>query len=206
MSESGSEERESIESVLTIRLWASRCQYKLERNHEVKTTRRSFHKQRRICSLFVAAEGTNQASGDKSSDNGAERMSALSRTSITEASYAAASNGASLRRTPVLAHGTLASLKGNAPTIQSSSQFSNSYTKFVARTACKIKEYLCAAGEERDLNVMAKGRREGRMKRGTEEVKRANERASGATREISGCAIDWRADDANAQPTSTSVD
>ncbi|KYN12015.1 hypothetical protein ALC57_15823 [Trachymyrmex cornetzi] len=63
-----------------------------------------------------------------------------------------------------------------------------------------------AAGEERDLNVMAKGRREDRMKRGTEEVKRANERASGATREISGCAIDWRADDANAQPTSTSVD
>jgi len=54
--------------------------------------------------------------------------------------------------------------------------------------------------------VMAKGRREGRMKRGMEEVKRANERASGATREISGCAIDWRADDANAQPTSTSVD
>ncbi|KYQ51202.1 hypothetical protein ALC60_09667 [Trachymyrmex zeteki] len=57
----------------------------------------------------------------------------------------------------------------------------------------------------RDQNVMAKGRREGRMKRGTEEVKRANERASGATREISGCAIDWRADDANAQPTSTSI-
>ncbi|KYN40238.1 hypothetical protein ALC56_05183, partial [Trachymyrmex septentrionalis] len=79
---------------------------------------------------------------------------------------AAASNGASLRRTSVLAHGTLASLKGNAPTIQSSSQFSNSYTKFVPSTARKIEEHLCAAGEERDLNVMAKGRREGRMKRG----------------------------------------
>lgn len=36
--------------------------------------------------LVVAAEGTNQASGDKSSDNGAERASALSRTGITEAS------------------------------------------------------------------------------------------------------------------------
>lgn len=33
-----------------------------------------------------------------------------------------------------------------------------------------------------------------------------NERASRATGEISGCAIDWHAGDANAQPTSTSVD
>lgn len=39
-----------------------------------------------------------------------------------------------------------------------------------------------------------------------EEVVQANERALGATREISGCAIDWRAGDANVQPTSTSVD
>lgn len=47
----------------------------------------SFHEQGRICGrLFVAAEGTNQANGDKSSDNGAERTSALSRTGITEAS------------------------------------------------------------------------------------------------------------------------
>ncbi|EZA52641.1 hypothetical protein X777_08124 [Ooceraea biroi] len=37
-------------------------------------------------------------------------------------------------------------------------------------------------------------------------VEWASEKASGATGEISGCAIDWRAGDANAQPTSTSVD
>lgn len=45
-------------------------------------------------------------------------------------------------RTPVLAHGTLASLMGNAPTIQSSSRFSNFYTKPVSGAKHKPEKHL----------------------------------------------------------------
>lgn len=47
------------------------------------------------------------------------------------------------RQVERLAHGTLALLKGNAPTIQSSSQFSNFHTKSVPGTMRKIEKYRC---------------------------------------------------------------